>query len=336
MEYNENFENSKIPLDVLWMDIPHTDGNKYFHFSNSKFPTQQLEQMNQQIDLSDRRLVVITDPHIKKDSYYDVYTEGLFKNKQWVNGSYVNIFVEDKNNNVFIGFCWPGDSAYIDYFNEGARDYWSAQYASSHFQGTNALYGIWNDMNEPSVFNGPEQTLPKDSHHFASDGQYVEHKDLHNAYGRMMIEATYNGVAQRSPDYRPFVLTRSTFFGSQKYGAKWTGDNWSTFQEMEVSIPMMLSLGLAGMHFVGADIPGFAGNPNDDLYMKFYQLGMFYPFFRGHGHIDYPKREPYLQSDVVQEVVKTTIFLRYELIHYIYTMFYISSSEGLPIMRPVW
>jgi alpha-glucosidase (family GH31 glycosyl hydrolase) len=127
----------------------------------------------------------------------------------------VNIFVESRDNQVFIGYCWPGDSAYVDYFNEGARKFWSAQYSYTHFTGTNELYGIWIDMNEPSVFNGPEMSMPKDAHHYSSAGEIVEHKDIHNMYGRLMIEATYDGLMQRqTPSLRPFVLTRSVFFGS--------------------------------------------------------------------------------------------------------------------------
>ena len=70
---------------------------------------------------------------------------------------------------------------------------------------------------------------------------------------------------------------------------------------------------------MGADIPGFAGNPTEELYILFYQLGVFYPFFRGHCHIDFTNREPYVQSPMVQEVVKKTLFFRYEIIHYLYT-----------------
>ena len=56
----------------------------------------------------------------------------------------------------------------------------------------------------------------------------------------------------------------------------------------------MMSLGISGVQFVGADIPGFWGDPTPELYIMFYQLGVFYPFMRGHSHIDASRREPYL------------------------------------------
>jgi mannosyl-oligosaccharide alpha-1,3-glucosidase len=68
----------------------------------------------------------------------------------------------------------------------------------------------------------------------------------------------------------------------------------------------------------------------------FYQLGTFFPFMRAHGHIKFHDREPYLQSPKVQEVIRQSLELRYDLSHYLYTQFYLASTEGTPIMRPLW
>ena len=76
MEYNQKFEQSGFPLDVLWMDIPHTDNNEYFVFSKKKFPEAQLEKMKEEIVRSKRKLVVITDPHIRKNNKFKVYNDG--------------------------------------------------------------------------------------------------------------------------------------------------------------------------------------------------------------------------------------------------------------------
>jgi hypothetical protein len=45
----------------------------------------------------------------------------------------------------------------------------------------------WIDMNEPSVFSGPELTLPKDSLHA---GGALEHRDIHNLFGYYQSAAT--------------------------------------------------------------------------------------------------------------------------------------------------
>eukprot|EP00062_Callorhinchus_milii_P028193 gi/632992464/ref/XP_007885110.1/ PREDICTED: neutral alpha-glucosidase AB-like [Callorhinchus milii] len=73
----------------------------------------------------------------------------------------------------------------------------------------------WNDMNEPSVFNGPEVTMLKDAVHVGG----WEHRDVHNLYGLYVQMATAEGQVQRSGgEERPFVLTRAFFAGSQRYG----------------------------------------------------------------------------------------------------------------------
>ena len=98
----------------------------------------------------------------------------------------------------------------------------------------------------------------------------------------------------------------------------------------------MLSIGVAGHPFGGADIPGYKLKPSDDLWVMMYQLGMFYPFFRAHNEINYQDREPWLQNDRIQGVIRNAIKTRYDLIHYIYTMFYQASSEGKPLVRAMW
>jgi len=61
----------------------------------------------------------------------------------------------------------------------------------------------------------------------------------------------------------------------------------------------LLQLAVSGYAFGGADIPGFNGDVSDELFVTFYQVGAFYPFMRAHCHIDYPNREPWLQSQRV-------------------------------------
>lgn len=133
-----------------------------------------------------------------------------------------------------MGSCWPGLSVWVDFFNSNARDFWAEQFEANRFNNTSALYGIWIDMNEPSVFDWHGKTFPPTAMHQKSDGTFIEHLDVHNAYGKMMARATYEALLKRDArKQRPFVLTRSTFIGSQRYGAMWTGDNLSTYTELD-------------------------------------------------------------------------------------------------------
>ena len=99
---------------------------------------------------------------------------------------------------------------------------------------------------------------------------------------------------------------------------------------------MILQLGNAGHPFGGSDVPGFYGEPVEDLWVMFYQLGMYYPFFRAHTHIDYPNREPWLQTQRVQTAIKDSLNRRYDLIHYIYTAYRQTTLTGIPLWRIMW
>lgn len=93
--------------------------------------------------------------------------------------------------------------------------------------------------------------------------------------------STYDGLIKRDPEIqfeetqRPFILTRSAFAGSQRYAAIWTGDNDAEWSHLRISIPMCLTLAIAGMSFCGADVGGFFHNPERELFTRWYQVRFF-------------------------------------------------------------
>lgn len=140
-----------------------------------------------------------------------------------------------------------------------------------NFKGSSYIYNFWNDMNEPSVFSTSSKTVPLEARHYKADGRSFEHRDVHNAYGALQQRSSYRGLLERdNNERRAFVLTRSFFMGSQKFGAFWTGDNVSAFSEIQGAFTMLLQLAISGQSFGGADVPGFHGNPSDDLFVMFY------------------------------------------------------------------
>eukprot|EP00042_Codosiga_hollandica_P052482 m.667021 g.667021 ORF g.667021 m.667021 type:complete len:513 (+) comp58506_c0_seq10:1361-2899(+) len=230
-------------------------------------------------------------------------------------------------------FASLGSSSWIDFLNPSARNWWSRQFSLEEYEGSSLTLHTWNDMNEPSVFNGPEITMRKDARHYGD----VEHRDVHNIYGMLQHAATAQGLLQRSPHrIRPFVLSRAFFAGTQRYGAIWTGDNAADWSHLVASIPMLLSISVSGIHFVGADIGGFFGNPSTELLIRWYQVGAFQPFMRAHAHIDTKRREPYLYELEDLTIMREAIRLRYTFLPFWYTCFYRSADQGLPVMRPLW
>lgn len=326
-EVDAGFDNHIIPYDVLWLDIEHTDGKRYFTWDKSYFPTP--ERMQEDLASRGRKMVTIVDPHIKRDENWDLFKEAEEK----------NLFVKDKSGKDFDGWCWPGSSSYLDYASAAVRNWWAGRFSLEKYVGSTTNLYTWNDMNEPSVFNGPEITMPKDATHINGT---VEHRDLHNAYGFFYHMATADGlkrrgVAEFGPDGdRPFVLSRAFFAGSQRIGAIWTGDNGAEWSHLEVSVPMLLNIGVAGLPFSGADVGGFFGNPDAELMIRWYQVGAFYPFFRGHAHLESKRREPWLFGEESTNMIRKAIRTRYQILPYLYTQFFHANVSGSAIMRPLW
>jgi alpha 1,3-glucosidase len=156
--------------------------------------------------------------------------------------------------------------------------------------------------------------------------------------GMTLHNATHHGLISRKSgeSRRPFVLTRSFFSGSQRVGAMWTGDNQASWEHFGAALPMILSQGIAGFPFSGADVGGFFGNPDKELLTRWYQAGAFYPFFRGHAHIDSRRREPYLAGEPYTAIITAALRLRYSLLPAWYTAFFHANRDGSPIVRPMF
>jgi len=165
----------------------------------------------------------------------------------------------------------------------------------------------------------------------------VEHRDCHNMYGMMQQQATAEGHIKRSDGQdRPFVLSRAFFAGTQQYGAIWTGDNTADWGHLAAAAPMLLTLGLAGLPFSGADVGGFFNNPDAELLVRWYQAGAFTPFFRGHAHIETKRREPWLFGEDNTNLIRSAIRKRYQYMPLWYTLFHMASKDGSPMIRPMW
>lgn len=152
-----------------------------------------------------------------------------------------------------------------------------------------------------------------------------------------MARATWDGILNATNHkLRPFLLSRSFYTGSQKYGAIWTGDSAATWEHLQISVAMMNSLSICGIDFCGSDVGGFFGNPDMELLSRWYQLGTLQPFFRAHSHIESNRREPYLIEDPYGSIIKTTISFRYRLLAYWYLCFWLAESNNEPVTSPVW
>lgn len=321
-EVAQEFRNRQIPCDVIWMDIDYMDGYRVFTFNPKTFSDPKA--LNDDLHKINFKAVYMIDPGVKADTNYFVYQQGKAG----------NYWVKDKNGNEYNGNVWPGKCAFPDFTSPQVRNWWAGLYGDFMAKG---IDGVWNDMNEPAVFDVKSMTMPEDNQHVGGDELPADcHLRYHNVYGMLMVKASRDGVLAANPTKRPFVLSRSNFIGGQRYGATWTGDNASTWDYLRLSIPMSLNLSLSGQPFNGPDIGGFAKDANAELLAHWMAVGVYYPFSRNHAANNTANQEPWAFGKQVEDVSRTAINRRYRLLPYLYTLFHEVSQAGLPVMRPIY
>lgn len=312
----KKFRDNDIPCDVIYFDIHYMDGYRVFTWDKERFPNP--EQLLSDLKKDGFKIVPIIDPGVKADPNYFAAKEGLEK----------DLFAKYPDGIPYQGEVWPSWAYFPDFTKKETRDWWSEKLSALLKQG---VEGFWNDMNEPAVWgNSFPDIVQFDDYGFKSN-----HKKIHNVYASEMAKATREGIRKYS-DKRHFILTRAGFAGVQRYSANWTGDNLSTDEHLKLACVMSLGTGLSGQPFIGSDVGGFMGEPSNELYTRWMQLGAFTPFFRGHSAIDTKAREPFAFNESVENNVREAIKLRYRLLPFWYNEFYNSSVSGLPIMRAMF
>ncbi len=316
----DTFREKQVPADGIWLDIHYMQDYKPFTWNHDRFPNP--EKMISDLSAQGFHLVTILDGHPAAQKDYAPYDEG-------VAGNY---FVKKPNGSVYEGGVWPGNCAFPDFSNPSAREWWGGLYKSLLDVG---VAGIWNDMDEPSVFGMPRGTMPNDVM-FDNEGQPATSLEMHNVFGQLMSRSTFEGLSRLQPDKRAFVLTRSSFAGGQRYAAVWSGDATADWSSLRQSVSMMLGLGVSGFPFVGSDIGGFVNMPSAELCTRWLQAAVFYPFMRMHTAIETPDKEPWSFGGRFEEINKHAINLRYELLPYIYNVMQHASETGVPALRPLF
>ncbi|EGT0694342.1 glycoside hydrolase family 31 protein [Clostridium perfringens] len=319
-ELVKTFEEKDIPLDVVYLDIDYMDGFRVMTFKTPNFD----DAAGLIGDLKEKgiRTITIIDPGVKVDEEYDVFKRGKEGNH----------FTKKLDGEMFIGAVWPGDSAFPDFSNKYCREWWKSELKK--FISEHGMDGIWNDMNEPCVFNNDHKTMLETCLH-NSDNGVIEHKEFHNRYGFEMSRCSKEAQEELHPNERGFSITRATYAGGQRYSSVWTGDNMSLWSQMRMSISMNANLGISGFSFVGNDVSGFGLDSSEELFIRWMEMGPFIPIFRNHSNMYTRRQEPWAFGPRAEKIAKKSIELRYELLPYIYDLYYISHKEGLPIFRPM-
>jgi alpha-glucosidase len=317
----------RIPADVVYLDIDYQDRNRPFTVNSKNFPN--FPGLVADLRKQHFHLVNITDLHIAHapNQGYAPYDTGHAGDH----------FVKNPDGSEFVGVVWPGPAVFPDFTRAQSREWWGRLYQDFVNDG---VAGFWNDMNEPSVFSGPGKTMPLDTVHRIEETGFTTrtatHSEIHNIVGLENARATYEGLLKLRPNERPFVLTRATYAGGQRYGFTWTGDNFATWNQLRLATQMVLNLGISGISMVGADVGGFNGSPSSDLLTRWVELATFSPLCRDHAGKGTSPHELWANGLEQEAIRRRYVETRYRLMPYLYALADESSRTGLPMMRPVF
>lgn len=317
----------RIPSDAIFLDIDYQQNHRPFTVDTQNFP--HFEQMIADLRKEEFHVVAITDLHIA-----DLPSAGYHPYDSGISGDH---FVKNADGSVFAGEVWPGLSVFPDFTQKSTRDWWGTLYKQFVAEGVS---GFWNDMNEPSVFLVASKTMPLTVQHRIDEPGFQKrvatHMEIHDVYGMENSRATYEGLLKLDPTHRPFVLTRATYAGGQRYAVTWTGDNTSTWNHLRLTTPMILNLGLSGFAMTGADVGGFIGTPKPELLTKWMEIGAFQPIDRNHTNKGSGNKEPWVYGPEQEAIQRRYIEERYRLLPYLYTTAEEMTRTGLPIARPLF
>ncbi|OII73570.1 secreted alpha glucosidase-like family protein [Cryptosporidium ubiquitum] len=246
-----------------------------------------------------------------------------------INSPWVKIPNYNNEINDFVGKCWPGSSKYLNFFSNEVGNYYSRYFEKMYKMHKNL--GYWLDMNEPSVFELPELSFPKQVE-FGNDG--LDNRKVHSLYSFNHARYAFNGLVRKfQGQRRPFLLTRSFWIGSHRYSNIWTGDTESNWNYYYYTIITNLRNAICGFSLTGSDVGGYESF-NDDVYLliRWYQLGIWFPFYRSHSSINTLSRDYIFSYPIIKKYIK----LRYSLIPYWYTLLAKYSFYSIPMIKPLF
>ena len=309
----DKFKKDEIPVDAIILDlywfgktIQGTMGNLDWDKDKFPNPTKMISDLNEK----GIKTVLITEPFI------------LTNSSKWQEAVDKKVLATDKAGNPFKYDFYFGNTGIVDIFKpEGKEWFWNI-YKNLINEG---IGGLWGDLGEPEVF--PSKAI-------TSAGKADE---VHNIYGHNWGKLVADGYKNDFPNQRPFVLMRSGYSGSQRFGMiPWSGDVSRSWGGLQAQTEIALQMGMQGMGYMHSDLGGFAGDYFDnELYIRWLQYGVFQPIFRPHAQEDVAS-EPVYKDVATKAKAKKQIELRYQMLPYNYTLAFDNNQKGTPLMRPLF
>jgi len=231
------------------------------------------------------------------------------------------------------GLIVPGTDIY-DATNPAARDYyWKHLMGVKFAEGWDAF---WLDSSEPEIWNGQSDAVLDSLRLFIGNGARYT-----NVFPLLHTGGVHDHWRATTDRKRVFILTRSAFLGQQRYATTvWSGDVIGTWMTFRRQIAAGLNYQMSGLPYWTTDIAGY-GWPYErdtrdpdyqELYVRWFQYGVFCPILRTHGHRVNDTNELFSYGPQTP----TLVFydkLRYRLLPYIYSLAWRVTNDDYTIQR---
>ncbi|MGN6247191.1 MAG: TIM-barrel domain-containing protein [Ginsengibacter sp.] len=328
----DEFRKRKIPIDNIVLDWNYWReaewGSQEFDESRFPSPDSMISVLHKKYHT---HLMISVWPKF----YEGISTYKEFDKHGWL---YKRNIADSQRDWIGKGYV----STFYDAFNKDARKaFWDLINKKIYSKGIDAW---WMDASEPDILSNVGPAKRKSEMTPTALGSAAAYL---NAYPLQNAKGIYEGQRSTDPGKRVFLLTRSGFAGSQRYGAAiWSGDIGSTWNDMKNQIAAGINFSMSGIPYWTMDIGGFVvpqkfENPNAEsleewreLMARWSQFGAFVPLFRVHGQ--YPFREIFNVAPQTHPAYQSFLYydkLRYRLLPYIYSLAGAAYHDNYTIMR---
>jgi alpha-D-xyloside xylohydrolase len=328
----KGYRERHLPIDMLVLDWFYYTAMGQMDFIKELWPNPA--DMNRQLHAMNIETMISIWPRFMPGTRF----YNTVKQNGW--------FLHHRDGTSEDGLPYDPSGSDIDSTNpDAAKWYWGIirdNIASKGFD------SFWADETEPD--------LPPNGSYFkiGPGTQYF------NVYPLLHTAAFYDGIRNDLPNQRALILSRDAYIGAQHNGTIfWSSDIFPTWDVLKRQIPTGLDVTASGIAYWGNDIGGWQGlpkthvpshtpliDPSDardnvggyddypELYVRWYEYGVFQPNFRTHG--TRPHNEVWSYGKQAEPILEKYLRLRYELMPYIYSLGYYTHKTGAPFMRALF
>ena len=162
-----------------------------------------------------------------------------------------------------------------------------------------------------------------------------KHYNMHSLYGYSEGQPTLD-ACESATNARCIVFSRSTFPGAQKTIGHWLGDNTSKWQHVKQSVIGAIEFSLFGFSYTGPDTCGFFNEADEEMCMRWTQIGAFFTFSRNHNGLANRRQDPASWGSKFAGAARKVLEQRYRMLPYLYTLMYRAHKFGDSVTRSLF